>query len=191
MARARGVLALVCSAAIVLPSAAALGARTYADPHGDASPGPDIRTVAVSTQRAEVTFHIRFTARSPLRIGRSDGWVDMLLVGIDVPPLGRPPIPGGEWRGANFAAGLHGPAKTGLLVRLDKGSSGVVVARLAVVTRGATVTFSLPRRALGNPPWFAFQVAAAREWSDERAAPSGATPDVAPSRGTFRYGLTS
>jgi hypothetical protein len=115
----------------------------------------------------------------------------MLLVGIDVAPLGRPPIPGGEWHGANFAAGLHGPAKTGLLVRLDKGSSGVVVACFSVVTRAATVTFSLPRRALGIPPWFGFQIAAAREWNDEREAPSGATPDVAPSRGTFRYDLTS
>jgi len=191
MARPRSVLAVVCSAAFVLPSAAALGGRTYADPRGDASPGPDIRTVAVSTQRAEVTFRIRFTARSPLRVGRPDGWVDMLLVGIDVPPLGRPPIPGREWRGANFAAGVHGPARTGLLVRLDKGSSGVVVARFAVLTRGQTVTFSLPRRALGNPPWFAFQIAAAREWNDDRAAPSGATPDFAPSRGTFRYDLTS
>ena len=184
------VLAVVCSAAFVFASTAALGARPYADPRGDASPGPDIHTVAVSTQRAEITFRIGFTARPPLRVGHRDGWVDMLLVGIDVPPLGRPPIPGGEWRGANLAAGVHGPAKAGLLVRLDKGSRGVV-ARFAVVTRGATVTFSVPRRALGNPPWFAFQIAAAREWNDERAAPSGATPDYAPSRGTFRYDVTS
>ena len=60
----------------------------------------------------------------------------MLLLGIDVPPLGQRPIPDGDWLGADFAAGFHGPAKTGVLVRLGKGSQKVI-ARFPVVTRGA------------------------------------------------------
>jgi hypothetical protein len=113
----------------------------------------------------------------------------MLLLGIDVPPLGPRPIPDGEWLGADFAAGFHGPAKTGMLVRLGKGSQKVV-ARFRMVTRGTTVTFSIPRRALGSPTWFAFEVAAAREWNDKGAVPSGTKSDLAPARGTFRHTLT-
>ncbi len=114
----------------------------------------------------------------------------MLLLGIDVPPLGPRPIPDGDWLGANFAAGFHGPATTGVLVRLGKGSQ-TVVARFRVITRGTTVTFSIPRRALGSPTWFAFEMAAAREWNDEGAVPSGAKADFVPARGTLRYTLTS
>ena len=114
----------------------------------------------------------------------------MLLIGIDVPPLGPRPIPDGDWLGANFAAGFHGPATTGMLVRLGKGSQKMV-ARFPVVTRGTTVTFSLPRRALGFPTWFAFEMAAAREWNDQSVVPAGAKPDFAPARGTFRYTLAS
>ena len=188
--RARGLICCACSAALVLPCAAALGARIYSDPVGDARPGPDIRTVAVSDTRAHVTFRIRFTTSPALRVSRQEGWIDMLLVGIDVPPIGRRPIPGGDWLGADFAAGVHGPADAGVLVRLAKGSQRVV-ARFRVVARGTTATFSIPRRALGNPTWFTFEAAAAREWNDEGAVPSGAKPDFAPSAGTFRYRLTS
>ena len=149
-----------------------------------------MRSVAVSNTSTHLTFRIRFTTAPALRVSQREGWIDMLLLGIDVPPLGTRPIPDGDWLGADFAAGFHGPEKTGVLVRLGKGSQKVV-ARFPVVTRGTTVTFSIPRRALRSPTWFAFEMAAAREWNDESMVPAGAKPDFVPARGTFRYTLTS
>ena len=149
-----------------------------------------MRSVAVSDTSTRLTFRIRFNTAPALRVSRREGWIDMLLLGIDVPPLGQRPIPDGDWLGADFAAGFHGPAKTGVLVRLGKGSQKVI-ARFPVVTRGTTVTFSIPRQALRSPTWFAFEIAAAREWNDEGAVPARAKPDFAPARGTFRYTLTS
>jgi hypothetical protein len=113
----------------------------------------------------------------------------MLLIGIDVPPLGpRPIIPGGEWPGANFAVGTHGPSKTGLMVRLGQKipAESRLVARFTILTSGSTLTFSIPRRALGNPAWFTFSVAAAREMEE---GATGGGVDSAPARGTFRYAL--
>ena len=176
--------------ALLLLRGAALAASIYSDPAGDATLGPDVRSVTVSNTSTDVTFRIRFATAPALRVSQRGRWIDMLLVGIDVPPLGPRPIPDGDWLGANFAAGFHGPAKTGVLVRLGKGSQKVV-ARFPVVTRGTTVTFSIPRRALRSPTWFAFEMAAAREWNDESMVPAGAKPDFAPARGTFRYTLAS
>ena len=174
--------------ALLLLRGAALAASIYSDPAGDATLGPDVRSVTVSNTSTDVTFRIRFATAPALRVSQRGRWIDMLLVGIDVPPLG--PIPDGDWLGADFAAGFHGPAKTGVLMRLGKGSQKVV-ARFPVVTRGTTVTFSIPRRALRSPTWFAFEMAAAREWTDESMVPAGAKPDFAPARGTFRYTLAS
>lgn len=182
-------LAAVLVAELLL-SGVAWGA-SYPDRVGEVKggAGPDIASVTVSNTRAKVTFGVRFAAAPPLRVSRSGGWIDMLLVGIDVPPLGpRPTVPGGEWGGANFALGTHGPAKTGVLVRLERGASRRL-ATFEVVREGSTLTFSVPRRALGNPAWFTFMVAAARESAVEDAG--GAEPDVAPARGTFRYTLAS
>jgi hypothetical protein len=178
------VLLLVCGAAL-----AAKTAKSYPDRVGDVKggPGPDIASVMLSNTTTKVTFRIRFAKAPPLRVNERKGWIDMLLVGVDVPPLGpRPIVPGGEWRGANFAMGAHGPSKTGLLVRLGKGVSRQV-ARFKIVTSGSTLTFSIPRRALGSPAWFIFTVAAAREMNDES---TGGGVDIAPARGTFRYTLT-
>jgi hypothetical protein len=62
------------------------------------------------------------------------------------------------------------------------------VATFGIVTSGSTLTFSIPRRALGSPAWFTFEIAAAREMEVEKA--TGPLPDFAPARGTFRYTLT-
>ena len=188
--RARALLFGAAMLTLLVVCGAALGARVYSDPAGDARLGPDIRSVAVSNTSTHLTFRIRFTTAPALRVGPREGWIDMLLLGIDVPPLGPRPIPDGDWVGANFAAGFHGPAKTGVLVRLGKGSQAVV-ARFRVITRGTAVTFSVPRRALGFPTWFVFEMAAAREWNDEGAVPSRAKPDLVPADGTFRYTLAS
>ena len=114
----------------------------------------------------------------------------MLLVGIDVPPVGPPPVaPGGEWVGADFAIGTHGPSRTGRMVRLGREIPAKPrhVATMSIVTQRSTLTFSIPRRALGTPTWFRFSVAAAREKEGDE---TGGAVDVAPAHGTYRYVLT-
>lgn len=178
---------LLVSAAAICGVAAA--AKTYPDPIGDPTGGaaPDVAAVTVSNTASTLTFRVRFASAPPLRLSTREKWVDMLLIGIDVPPLGPPPsIPGGEWLGADFALGTHGPSKTGQLVRLGKKHSAPPL-RFKIVTRGRTLSFSVPRRALGNPHWFTFSVAAARE--GESQASSGGF-DVAPRHATFRYQLS-
>jgi len=174
-------------AALLAMCGLAVAATSYRDPGGDVKGGggPDIISLKVSNTPSTITFRIRFAETPPLRISTRERWVDMLLIGIDVPPLGpRPAAPGGEWRGADFALGTHGPSKTGRLVRLGKRTARV--ATFEIVTAGPTVTFSVARRALDNPAWFAFNVAAAREQNEG----TGGGVDVSPDRGTFRYVLT-
>jgi hypothetical protein len=111
----------------------------------------------------------------------------MLLVGVDTPPLGVPPAaPGGEWRGANFALGSHGRAKVGKLVRLGKNHR--LLASFKILTTGSTMTFSIRRAAVGNPAWFTFNAAAARETPD---GTTGGGIDLAPNCNTYRYILTA
>ena len=151
------------------------------DPVGDVrgGHGPDIAAVAVSSTRTTVTFRVRMTTAPPLRANSREQWVDMILVAVDVPPFGPPPVvPGGEWRGADFALGTHGPSRQGQLVRNGKGSP--LVARFPVVVRGATVVLTVSRRALGDPASLRYSVAAAREAADE----ANGGYDVAPDRGT-------
>jgi hypothetical protein len=163
-------------------------ASTYPDRVGDVAPGagPDIASISLSNTRTTVTFRVRFASAPPLRLSTRANWVDMLLIGIDVPPIGPPPVaPGGEWRGANFFLGTHGPSKAGKLVRLGDGNSLRPPATFKIATDGATLTFAIPRRALGNPNWFVFSAAAARELQQE----TGGGLDLAPARGTYRYTL--
>ena len=188
----RHVILGACSLVLLLLIAGtALAARTYPDPVGDVKGGksPDVVSVRVSNTRTTVSFSVRFAEAPPLRFSTRERWVDMLLVGIDVPPVGALPVsPGGEWRGVDYALGAHGPSKTGQLVRTPKAPDGRsrLVARVAILTRGSTVSFGVPRRALGNPAWFTFTVAAAREGEDESAGGF----DTVPAKGTFRYVLT-
>ena len=178
-------------AVFVLLCGIAYAAKGYTDRAGDVAggSGPDLVSIGLSNTKASITFRVRFTSAPPLRVSARQNWVDMLLIGIDVPPVGpRPVTPGGEWPGANFALGTHGPAKTGLLVRLGNRvpEDSRRVATFRIVTTGATVTFSIPRRLLGRPRWFTFTVATARETEET----SGGGVDFAPARGTFRYELT-
>ncbi len=169
----------------------AFAAHSYLDRVGDVKGGrgPDIASIAVSNTKTAVTFRIRFANAPPLRISTREGWADMLLIGVDVPPLGpRPSIAGGPWLGANFALGTHGPSNTGQIVRLGEGIPAGLrhVASFKILTGGSTLTFSVPRRAFGSPAWFTFTVAAARETEKEA---TGGGVDVAPNHGTFRYAL--
>lgn len=176
-------VALVIGVAFLVGGSAS-AARSYTDRVGDPDgPAPDIASATVSNTRTKLTFRIRFATTPPLDVSESEGWVDMLLIGVDVPPLGKKPIPGGDWRGANYALATHGPSPTGYLVRVGPNippASGIV-ARFKVLTRGRTVTFSVARRALGNPAWFRFLVAAGREME------AGGGSDFAPDSGTYRY----
>ena len=174
-------------AVLFLVCGAAPAATSYPDRVGDVKggPGPDIASITLSNTKTSVVFHVRFAKPPPLRANMREGWSDMLLIGVDVPPLGpRPVRPGGEWLGANIALGTHRPSKTGLLVRLGSGKSRQVV-RFKIITSGSTLTFSIPRRVLGNPQWFTFNAAAAREMEAEGATGGGV--DIAPGQGTFRY----
>lgn len=174
---------------LVLPAAvcgAAQAAKTYPDPAGDVKDGggPDVVAVTLSNTASTLSFHVRFASAPPLRLSTHERWVDMLLIGIDAPPLGPPPsTPGGEWPGAEYALGTHGPSETGQLVRLGE-KHAAPPRRFKVVTHGRTLSLSIPRRALGSPRWFTFNIAAARE-GDNRGTSGGY--DVAPGHGTFRY----
>jgi hypothetical protein len=187
-----GLVGAAIIAALSLVCGAASGATTYPDRARDVVPGtgPNIVSVTVSNTPTKVKFSVRFLKAPPLRINVREGWVDMLLIGVDTPPLGTAPFPGGEWPGANFALGTHGPSKTGQMVRLGQGipATSRLVATFGIVTSGSTVTFSIPRHAFGNPRWFAFEVAAAREAQAENEA--GPAPDFAPSTGTFHYSFS-
>jgi hypothetical protein len=187
--RRYGVLGVSLLAVLSLICGAAFAAKSYSDRVRDVQggAGPDIASVAISNTKTSVTFRVRFATAPGLRVNEAEGWIDMLLIPIDVPPLG--PLPaagGGGWQGANFAVGTHGPSKTGVLVRVGKAGSRQV-ARFKVVLSGPTVTFTIQRRALGNPAWFTFLVAAGRELADDER---GGGADFAPGRGTFRYTLT-
>lgn len=164
-------------------------ARSLEDPASDvaAASGPDVVGVAVDREDDAITFRVRFAAAPPLQISEQGGWVDMLLIGIDLPPLGAPPAsPGGEWTGADFALGTHGPSASGILVRLRAGEAAPgLKTDIPIETDGVTLTISVPRRELGDPETFAVSIAAAREWNDAADEPAAAKPDIVPDTGTW------
>lgn len=178
------ILALVCEVAFA--------AKSYPDRVGDVQggAGPDLASVTVSNTRTKVTFGVRFTTAPPLGLSEREGWIDMLIIGIDTPPLGRQPVPGRPWVGADFALSTHGGASTGVMQRVVGSGSQPPrqVATFEIVKRGSTLTFSIPRRALGqSTAWFTFYLAAGRETTQEGR---GGGADFAPARGSFRYVLT-
>lgn len=173
-------LALVCGVA--------LAAKSYPDRVGDVQGGV-VASVIVSNTRTKVTFGVRFTTASPLGVSESEGWIDVLIIGIDTPPLGKQPVPGRAWVGANFVLGTHGGMSTGVMQRVvESGQPPRQVTTFEIITRGSALTFSIPRRALGkNTDWFTFYLAAGRETTQE--GPGGGV-DFAPARASFRYVLT-
>ena len=184
-ARVTPVVGLV---ALVLVIAVSAGAGTvvkrYSDAAGDArGAGPDITSVAVSHDAKRVTFTVRFAVAPPLGLSAKEKWVDMLIVGIDVPPLGTTPVPS-SWKGVDYYFGLHGNDTS---VALFARTAVRKFTRLPVVVRGASVTVSVPRARLGNPKWFGFAVAAGREAEVEAQG----SADYAPAKGVFRYVLVA
>ncbi len=179
------------------------GRTAFQDPVGDVTggAGPDLVSITVSHTPADVTFSIRFAQAPPLRVSRSGGWVNMLLVGIDVPPFGPPPTPTEGWTGVDYVAGLHGSQGVVRFRSMRASSSGAgqpgttvggtatvapgAIERLSTAEDGATLRFSIPRRMLGDPASFEFNVATGRE--GEQAAGGS---DFAPASGTFHYEIT-
>lgn len=169
--------------ALAAGAAAALAASSYPDPVGDVKggAGPDIAAVSVSHTARTVTFRVRFAKAPPLGASARQRWVDMLLIGIDVPPRG--PLPTRrDWQGVDYAVGLHGGQRTALLVRAP---GWTTVARVPVAVQGRTLSVSVGRRTIGSPAAFDFVVSAGRELADG----AGGGSDSAPPRGVFHYRL--
>ena len=175
----------------VVVAAAGAGMR-FADPVGDVTggAGPDLTLVSVSHTASTVTFRFRFAKAPPLGVSAKGRWVDMLLIGIDVPPRSLKRGAKG-WAGLDYYAGLHGMEKTAMVVKTSPAKPSQpskVLARPRVTVSGRTLSFSLNRSTLGNPAWIEFVVAAGRETSSQA---SGGGSDEAPNHGTFHYQLRS
>lgn len=184
-----GVVAVLLMLALGLGGAAARAGAWFADPVGDVKggAGPDLTLVSVSHTASTVTFRFRFAEAPPLGSSARKGWVDMLLIGIDVPPRSLKRGTHG-WAGLDFYAGLHGTDTTAMVVKTSPTapSQNRMLARPAVTVRGRTLSFSISRTTLGNPAWIEFVAAAGRETSDPAG---GAGGDEAPNHGTFHYQL--
>lgn len=170
--------------------------RSLDDPAGDvaAALGPDVVGVSVERDDEAVTFRVRFAAAPPLAVSEEHGWIDMLLIGIDVPPVGpAPEAPGGEWRGLDYALGAHGPSRGGMLVRLtSRAADGEAPSEkrdVPIEVDGAALSLSVASGALGDADTFALSIAAAREWNEAGDEPAGAKPDVVPDSGTWTVEL--
>jgi hypothetical protein len=164
---------LTLALSIGIGIATAPAATAFPDPVGDVQggAGPDITSIVVSHTASSVTFRFRFASAPPLGLSARKGWVDMLLVGIDVPPRSLKRTPHG-WVGLDYHAGLHGTQTTAILVKASPTRPSQprgVVTRPKVTVRGHTLSFSLSRAKLGNPAWIEFVVAAGRETSDQAA----------------------
>jgi hypothetical protein len=162
----------------------------FADPVGDVrgGAGPDLTLVSLSHSASTVTLRVRFAQAPPLRVSVKGRWIDMLLIGIDVPPRSLSRGAHG-WTGLDYEAGLHGAETTAVVVRAAPATPsqpGRVVARPSVRVSGRTLSFSIARRTLGDPVWIEVVVAAGREMSGQAG---GGGSDEAPNRGTFHYQL--
>lgn len=164
-------------------AAAATGARTYRDPFGDVTPGqPDLTAVRIANDAHTIRLAFRFANAPPLGSNARQGWTDMLLMGIDVPPIGSPPTPNG-WTGLDYALGMHGVAPEAVFrdMHVEGRQMTVLPSR---ISRGSIV-IDLDRSRIGDPPYFDFNVAVAREGASEPA-----TGDSIPTTGTLRYRLS-
>lgn len=134
------IVAVLLALAVGVGGTTALAAASFPDPVGDVEggAGPDIASISVSHTRSTVTFRLRFREAPPLGLNAREGWVDMLLIGIDVPPRGLKRTPNG-WMGLDYYAGLHGTDKTAIVVKASPTNSSQprkVVARPKVTISG-------------------------------------------------------
>lgn len=167
----------------------AMVARTYRDPVADVTPGqPDLTAVRISGDARTIRFAFRFASAPPLGTSAAEGWTDMLLMGIDVPPIGAPPTPSG-WVSLDYALGMHGVDDRAVFRAMqpglgtDAGPGGAPGLRaLRSRVNGREIRIELPRALIGEPAYFTFQAATGREGRDESGE-----GDSIPDRGTLRY----
>jgi hypothetical protein len=194
------IIVLACCATLAALLAGCGGGhvkRSLDDSAGDVATaiGPDVVGVSVERDDEAVTFRVRFAAAPPLAVSEEEGWIDMLLIGIDVPPLGPAPVtPGGEWRGLDYALGTHGPSQSGMLVRLtapapNGEATSEKRADVPIEIDGAALSLSVASGELGDADTFALSIAAAREWNEAGDEPAGAKPDIVPDSGTWTVEL--
>jgi hypothetical protein len=161
----------------------------FADPVGDVKggAGPDLTLVSVSNTASTVTFRFRFAKAPPLGVSAKARWIDMLVVGIDVPPRSLKRTAEG-WRGADYYLGTHGTERTAILIKAPSNPArpSRVIGHPKVTVKGPTLSFTVSRKALGSPTWIEFVAAAGRERTDQAGGGGG---DEAPNRGTFHYQL--
>ncbi len=163
--------------------------RAYRDPVGDVSPGqPDLTALRISGDARTIRVAFRFASAPPLGTSAAEGWTDMLLMGIDVPPIGAPPTPSG-WVSLDYALGMHGVDDRAVFRAMQPGlgtgagaggAPGLRTLRSRVA--GREISIELPRALIGEPAYFAFQAAAGREGGDESGQ-----GDSLPDQGTLRY----
>lgn len=165
------------------------GARVYRDGVGDVPAGtPDLAEVRISNDAEQVHLVVRFASAPPLRTSPSGRWTDMLLMGIDVPPIGPGPTPSG-WTGLDYALGMHGVDVRARFRPMENATTPGTrpdVRTLESHVRGREIALDLPIAWIGKPAFFDFNVAVGREGEDEASSAGG---DQIPGRGTARYTL--
>ena len=173
-------VATLALAAFLALAPAALASGTFTDPPGDSGDGPDITSVTLSHTDSTVTIAVEFGSAPPLGFSESEGYTDMLLVGIHTDDdLSRADV--------EFYTGVHGVDLTqAAVVRAGPAERGVV-GTADVTVSGSTVSLELGRGLLGDPDQIAVDVAAGRESGTETAAGGGA--DEAPASGPYTYVL--
>ena len=155
------IVALLMTALLAL-SPVALASDSFTDPSGDSGGDPDITSVTLSHTDTTVTIAVEFGSVPPLGFSESDGYTDMLLVGIHTDEdLSR--------RDVEFWTGVHAVDVTSAMVvrgGSERGSLGPPMCRsLARPWRStSSATCSV------TPTRIGIQVAAGRESVSESAA---------------------
>jgi hypothetical protein len=172
------IVALLMAALLVL-SPVALASDSFTDPSGDSGGDPDITSVTLSHTDATLTIAVEFDSVPPLAFSESDGYTDVLLVGIHTDEdLSRSDV--------EFWTGVHAVDITGAMV-VRGGPERGVVGTADVSVSGSTVALEVERDLLDDPDEIAVQVAAGRESAPESAA--AGRGDEAPDSGPYAYVL--
>jgi hypothetical protein len=170
------------------PANAESPTRVYRAAPGDTPGGQThVTQVRISNDADSVRLVFRFSSAPPLRNSVSEGWTDMLLMGIDVPPIGPGPTPNG-WTGLDYALGMHGVDARARFRAMEGATTPGTrpdTRTLQSQVDGRQIAVTLPRAWIGNPAFFEFNVVAAREGADES---SGGGNQI-PAQGTARYTL--
>lgn len=173
-------VAAVLVVGLLALASVAFASDTFGDPRGDSTGGPDITSVTLSHTDSTLTIAVEFASVPPLAFSESEGYTDMLLVGIHTDDdLSRTDV--------EFWTGLHGVDLTrAMVVRGEQPGRGQV-GTADVTVSGSTVALELERGLLGDPAEIAVTVAAGRESGTDDAAGGGG--DEAPATGPFTYVL--